>query len=196
MGHGRQPTEPDATTHPAPRILTHPPDAEPIPRASQRNTADAESDAVVTAATRRTSAAEAAERPPSDPKRMPLVRVMRMLHDTRPGAAEVAVRELHNRGLNHQQVELAKDLTNHDPAVRRRLVDRLPQVPGLAARPWLLWLCQDDDADVRLAALTFLATSTDPQLREHVRQIADRDVDPRIEALGRRLSGPIRDRAR
>jgi hypothetical protein len=112
---------------------------------------------------------------------------MDLLHDPLPDTVAAAAAELHDRGLSGQHLELARDLTDPDPAVRRRLVDRLPDIPGLVARPWLLWLSHDDDADVRLAALTFLATSTDPRLLDYVRQLADRDQDPRIEALGTRL---------
>ena len=118
---------------------------------------------------------------------LPVIDVMRLLHASAADTVAAATDELYQRGLRGKQIELARNLTDPDPAVRRRLVNQLPTAAGLNARPWLLWLSHDDDDDVRLAALTFLATSTDPQLLEHVRQIAERDQDPRIEALGERL---------
>ena len=169
---------------PAPRILTDPPEARPIPRPADRQSTTGDAGTVTRGVTDQVSAAEQVE---DDLTRLPVIDVMRMLHDSAADRVSTAAEELRQRGLSGQQIELARDLTDSDPAVRRQLVDRLPHAAGLNPRPWLLWLCHDDDSDVRLAALTFLATSTDPRLLDYVRQIADRDEDPRIEALGTRL---------
>jgi hypothetical protein len=170
---------------PAPAVLADLPEAQPIPRPAAREAVgDGAALAVAAAASRRASEAEQTA---SDLTRLPVIRVMSLLHDPLPDTVAAAAAELDDRGLSGQHLELARDLTDPDPAVRRRLVDRLPDTPGLVARPWLLWLSHDDDADVRLAALTFLATSSDPRLLDYVRQLADRDQDPRIEALGTRL---------
>jgi hypothetical protein len=172
---------------PAPAVLTGPPEAQPIPRPAAREAVGDGGGAALAAAADASGRASEAEQTASDLTRLPVIRVMSLLHDPLPDTVAAAAAELDDRGLSGQHLELARDLTDPDPAVRRRLVDRLPDTPGLVARPWLLWLSHDDDADVRLAALTFLATSSDPRLLDYVRQLADRDQDPRIEVLGTRL---------
>lgn len=172
-----------AESSPAPRILTELPAAQPLPH--RVSSGPSTGDAIPVADPPRGTAETVP--PQGDLTRLPVIDLMRLLHASSADTVAAATDELYQRGLRGKQIELASDLTDPDPAVRRRLVDQLPAAAGPNARPWLLWLSHDDDADVRLAALNFLATSTDPQLLEHVRQIADRDQDPRIEALGTRL---------
>ena len=49
------------------------------------------------------------------------------------------------------------------------------------------WLAEDTDADVRLAAMTLLATTTDPATQRRVQELASRDRDRRITALAERI---------
>jgi HEAT repeat protein len=76
-----------------------------------------------------------------------------------------------------------------DPQVRRRLARLLPEVPGLDAVPWLVLLTRDEDAEVRLTALTLLATTGDPTLLDEVGELVRGDADPRVQRLAERL-GP------
>ena len=55
--------------------------------------------------------------------------------------------------------------------------------------PWLLRLTQDSDAEVRLAALTLLATTGDPTMLNRVQQIARQDRDPVVQRKIERLAG-------
>jgi hypothetical protein len=64
--------------------------------------------------------------------------------------------------------------------------------PNVNARPWLTLLAEDSDADVRLAAVAIMATSSDPVLIEKAWQAAIHDRDPRIAEI----AGRLRDRRR
>ncbi|MFV2070650.1 MAG: HEAT repeat domain-containing protein [Pirellulales bacterium] len=108
------------------------------------------------------------------------------------GSQHEAVRaeaELTNRGFAARQIEVARRLADPDPAVRRRLVEQIVRLAGIDPRRWLLWLSEDEQPDVRLAALTLMATSTDPRLLHRVEQAAARDPDSRIQRLADRLGG-------
>jgi hypothetical protein len=120
-------------------------------------------------------------------ERLPAIEVMRLLHDAAPETVAAAEAALYDRGLTATQVRLARQLTDPDPSVRSRLIDLLPELPGCDSRPWLYWLSTDDHADVRLAALTVMATSGDPDLLRRVEAVARRDRDPRIAALAERV---------
>ncbi len=117
------------------------------------------------------------------------VRLMRDLHDSDLQAARQAAATLTRRGFGPTQLELAKQMTSPDPAVRQQVAEILPRMPGIDAEIWLIWLSRDEDAQVRLAAMTVMATTGDPAILKRVAQMARDDTDPRIREQGERLTG-------
>jgi hypothetical protein len=95
--------------------------------------------------------------------------------------------ELTRRGFGRLSARLVRQLFSDDPAERLRLVDDVLTEPGVDARPWLILLADDAAADVRLLAVTIMATSDDPVLIEKAWQVAINDRDPRIAGLASRL---------
>lgn len=112
-----------------------------------------------------------------------LVNMMRQLHSPDSREATAAQAELERRGFKPTHLELAYSLTDDDPNIRRQLAEALPSVAGIDARPWYLWLSHDEDAEVRLAAVSFMVTSGDLQLRKRVEELARSDPDPRVQQL-------------
>lgn len=96
-------------------------------------------------------------------------------------------RELARRGFGRLPTSMVEQLLSPDAASRRSLVADLLAQPGVDARPWLILLSRDEEADVRLAAISTMATSNDPQLIEAAWQAALHDRDPRIADLAPRL---------
>ncbi|MGO8751119.1 MAG: HEAT repeat domain-containing protein [Thermoguttaceae bacterium] len=94
--------------------------------------------------------------------------------------------ELQRLGFRAKHLELARQLFDPDPAVRLRLARALPEVQNMDAAPWLLQLSGDENADVRLAAIGLLATTSDPQLLARVQRIARNDSDPRVQRYAER----------
>jgi hypothetical protein len=134
-----------------------------------------------------------ADAPPTEgPDNRPLaarepLSVMYALQDSREQVRAAAHAELLRRGFSEVEVAVARRLTDPDPAERLALVGHLPQIAGIDPEPWLLWLCRDEDADVRLAALTLIATTGSRQLLRAVEPIARQDRDPRVAELAGRL---------
>ena len=85
--------------------------------------------------------------------------VMRWLHASSADVAEEAEEELRERGYRAIDLPLCRALTHPAPAIRRQLVESLPKMQGINARPWLLQLAQDSNAEVREAAEGILAAS-------------------------------------
>jgi hypothetical protein len=88
--------------------------------------------------------------------------------------------ELSRRGFSEVHFDLARRLYSADPAVRKELARALPELRSVDAAPWLIQLSRDTDPEVRLTAITLMATSGDPLLLEQVQRIAGDDSDPRI----------------
>jgi hypothetical protein len=95
--------------------------------------------------------------------------------------------ELARRGFGRLSAELVSRFLSPDVQSRRSLVADLLAQPGVDARPWLILLASDEEAEVRLAAVSTMATSHDPQLIEEAWQVALHDRDPRIADLVPRL---------
>jgi HEAT repeat protein len=112
------------------------------------------------------------------------------LHDQDPQQAETARKELKRCGLSDVELELARQLVHPDTGVRKSLARALPDTAGIDAAPWLLELSRDADADVRLEAITLLATTGDPALLEQLRSLVQADADERIRRLSDRLFRP------
>ena len=95
--------------------------------------------------------------------------------------------ELANRGFGRISKVIAQRYISDDSKQRQRIVDEVLKQPGIDSRPWLLLLANDTDAEVRLASVTVMATSTDPALIEKAWQVVIHDRDPRIAGLADRL---------
>jgi hypothetical protein len=87
--------------------------------------------------------------------------LIRHLHGL-PEVAAHAERLLRQRGYSANSLVLARQLDDPDPAVRRSLVDALPQAEQLDAAAWLFELSGDPAEEVRSAARAMLATSRNP----------------------------------
>jgi hypothetical protein len=95
--------------------------------------------------------------------------------------------ELTRRGFVRLSARLVEPLFSNNAEERLRLVDDVLTEPGIDARPWLVLLADDADADVRLLAVTIMATSDDLTLIEKAWHVSIRDRDPRIAGLAGRL---------
>jgi hypothetical protein len=95
--------------------------------------------------------------------------------------------ELTRRGFGRLSARLVEPLFSADLEDRLALVDDVLTEPGVDARPWLMLLSDDANADVRLLTVTIMATSNDAELVEKAWQVAIRDQDPRIAGLAGRL---------
>ena len=170
-----------------PALVDADPDMRPLSNSAQPAPASSGSQPPAGAATGSQVAGLAA-----DLGRLETIDVMRQLHGAGPGVKTAAEAELAARGFGSVELELAWQLTDPQPSVRQGLLERLPTTPAVDTSRWLLWLCRDESADVRLAALSLLATTADPRLLRQVEQMAHGDSDPRIAKLAERLGPRVR----
>ena len=94
---------------------------------------------------------------------------------------------LKERGIGSEELSLAVRLAAADAAERLELVDELKVLPARTARRWLRELLTDKNADVRLKALTAMATTNDPELIGIAREVAVQDSDSRVTELAARI---------
>jgi len=116
-----------------------------------------------------------------------LLAQMQALQGETAAGRDAAEAALVGQGFDATHLEIARRLTSPDPLVRKRLAEQLPRMPGVDAGPWLTRLIQDKHPEVRLAALSIMATTGDPAMLRQVEQTARQDSDPRVQAQGARM---------
>jgi hypothetical protein len=127
------------------------------------------------------------ETPPSDLQNCATLDLMRQLADPNDGRARDLQAELRRRGLSAAEIGLARRLFDANPAVRKQLVAELPATPDIDASDWLLQCAKDEDAEVRLAAFSLLATSPNALLRQKVKIAAASDADTRVRQIAEKI---------
>jgi hypothetical protein len=95
--------------------------------------------------------------------------------------------ELERRGFGNVRADIVRLAVSDDSNGRVQLVHDLLELPDTGAKGWLLFFAHDADAEVRLAAVTVMATSHDAELLEAAWQAALHDRDPRVAGLADRL---------
>ncbi len=95
--------------------------------------------------------------------------------------------QLASRGFKHLAPPIIEQYLSDELDVRLKIVDTVMKQGNGDVRPWLFLLAEDDDAEVRLLAVTVMATSDDRALIEKAWQISIRDRDPRIADLASHL---------
>ncbi|MEM8946163.1 MAG: hypothetical protein AAGD11_13395 [Planctomycetota bacterium] len=94
---------------------------------------------------------------------------------------------LNERGFEPAEIELRLQIMRVGSGERLRLVDDVAQLPALSASRTLRWLLEDESGDVRLRALTALATTQSATLDKIARDLATNDEDPRVAKLASQL---------
>ncbi len=114
--------------------------------------------------------------------------LMRKLRSDLESERTPARQELLRRGFSEVDLELARQLFSPDTEVRKQLALSLPRLASVDAARWLMWLAADPQPDVRLAAITTLATTGDPSLLDRVEVLARKDSDERVQAMADQIA--------
>jgi hypothetical protein len=124
---------------------------------------------------------------PGQPPAGQIERLLDELAAARGAQAALVVEKLRQAGFSELQLQLAQRLTDANPSVRVTWARYLPGMPGIRAHLWLQWLMGDPDAEVRLTAVSLLATTGDSKLLHNVIQRASAEHDPRVRAQVERI---------
>jgi len=122
--------------------------------------------------------------------------LMRQLRAQDKSLAAAASDELLRRGFGQVHLDLARRLFDPNAEARKELARLLPGLRSVDATVWLLWLACDEDPEVRLVAITLMATTGDPAVWEQIEKMAKEDPDPRMQERVDRISRRRNERLR
>ncbi|HEX3658833.1 MAG TPA: hypothetical protein VHV55_23775 [Pirellulales bacterium] len=105
-----------------------------------------------------------------------------------PGPETAAVKaEIKRRKFTPREIEVGVHLCSPRADDRCRWAEALPGLSGIDAKMWLLWLSRDVSPQVRLTAVTLMATASDPELLARVGEMARSDRDDRVQEQAARI---------
>jgi hypothetical protein len=111
-----------------------------------------------------------------------------------PGPETEAVRaEIKRRKFTPREIEVGTHLCSSRAEDRCRWAEALPGLSGIDAKMWLVWLSHDTNAQVRLTAVTLMATATDPEMLARVAEMARSDHDDRVQMQAARVIEQAQD---
>lgn len=124
---------------------------------------------------------------PEEIAKCSVAELMRLLQHPNQSVQAIAEKQLRKRQFRDEHIALAYRMHHPKPEMRRGMVEALARVPDVQPTTWLMEMLRDSDADVRLAAITFIATSKDKKLFQDILDRVRKDDDPRITSLINKL---------
>ena len=113
--------------------------------------------------------------------------VIYWLGNSHPPLRAAAKTELTRRGLSESQIAIATRIAAGDLQTKLDLVDMIAGDTSADPRPWLLLLLKDPSRDVKLRAVSVLATFKDPAIQQELETHLLDEPDPTVAFRIRRL---------
>lgn len=113
--------------------------------------------------------------------------VMRWLASDHQRLQQAATDELIRRGYQKEELDLASQIVTGDVATRLALVDYIARYSKHDPRRWLPLLLSDPSRDVKLLAISVLATMDDPSVSQRLHMHLAHEQDPTVAARIRRV---------
>lgn len=115
--------------------------------------------------------------------------VISLLGSNQADVHDLAVEELVRRGLNNEEIRVANQLASPVVEVRLGLLESIVNRTDIDPRPWLFWLAEDPQSEVRMRAITTLATMDDAAVKQSLRRRLPYEHDPTVIAHIKRVVG-------
>ena len=110
----------------------------------------------------------------------PFEQLLTLLSSSQPRMVQVASDEFMRRGMTTQQLEMALRVAQGDVPERLAEMDRLVRDKTLDPIPWLTWLAENADRDVRRRAVSLLGSISAPDALRSLRMLKNREPDSAI----------------
>ncbi len=110
-----------------------------------------------------------------------LENLMPLLTSSQTRIVRQAFNELVRRGMTPSHLEIAIDLAQGNVEQRLKAMDTIARDPSFHDRiPWLFWMAESADRNVRRRAVALLGSMTDPEATRKLRILQSREPDSTI----------------
>ena len=115
---------------------------------------------------------------------MGIEQLVRLLASSQPGVAQRAALSLRTQGFDDRRLELASELATCSTSRRVHLLNQLVQ-SDLEPAPWLIWMAEDGEPEVRLLAASWLNSMVTPEIQRRLRGLLPSESDERVAQVMR-----------
>lgn len=113
-------------------------------------------------------------------RKLPQDKLLRLLESRQDRMVTQAAQELQRRGVQPEHLELGLELARGSVSDRLQAMDQLVRVAGLNPVPWLAWMAESSDREVRLRAVSLLGATADEEALQKLRQLKMKESDNRV----------------
>lgn len=106
--------------------------------------------------------------------------LVRLLSSVQPRLSQAAVLELRSRGWPDEHLEIALELATSSEQRRLELVHHVATRGDLNPRPWLLWMAESGQTEVRRTAVSLIHSMVDPNVERELRGLLRRERDESV----------------
>lgn len=107
--------------------------------------------------------------------------LVRLLASVQPHVVKSASLALRAKGMSDEKLALAFELATCSAARRLDLISQIARRGDMDPRPWLLWMAEDGEAEVRKLAASLLSSMVDANVERSLRVLLTRERDPAVE---------------
>ena len=116
---------------------------------------------------------------------LPIERLVRLLGSVQPEVAKSAALALRRHGMDDRKLILATHLATGSAATRMQLVQEVASSSDLDPRPWLLWMAEDGEPEVRRLCASLLTSMMDQDVQRELRMLLNRERDVEVQNVMR-----------
>lgn len=113
--------------------------------------------------------------------------LIKLLGNAHAEVAKAAALALKHRGFHDSEIALASELAVASGERRIELMKQIAQSNVIAPQPWLLWMAEDGEPEVRRMAISLLSSMQNEQVQRTLRMLLFREQNQDIQDLIRKV---------
>lgn len=117
---------------------------------------------------------------PRDYESLTFEQLVRMLASMEPGVAQAAALALKAKGMDDELLSLASELAVGSEERRLDLVKQIASNGTFEPRPWLLWMAEDGEPQVRQMSVSLLSSMLDNDVQRHLQILLASEEEPSV----------------
>ncbi len=125
-------------------------------------------------------------------EKMQIAELVKLLGHTNSDVGKAAALALRHHGLSDEEIQLASELANGSANRRLQLIQQIAAQGNVNPRPWLVWMAEDGEPEVRRMAISLLAPMIDDAVTRSLRNLAVRESDSQTKELITRVLATTR----
>lgn len=125
-------------------------------------------------------------------EKMQIAELVKLLGHTNSDIGKAAALALRHHGLSDEEIQLASELANGSANRRLQLIQQIAAQGNVNPRPWLVWMAEDGEPEVRRMAVSLLAPMIDDAVTRSLRNLAVRESDNQTKELITRVLATTR----